>query len=101
MKKGLFTYDDENYFKGYYKEELSWNGWDIPYFTKDVVQEIIKTIDSEYFKMEYDNENDNFIICDLLYDEEEGKEVCDTTILENGLKAYAIGGACWIWHLKK
>lgn len=100
MKKDLFTYDDENYFLGYYDEEMSWNGWCVPFFTKDVVQKIIKTVDKEYYRIEYDSKKDCFILYDLLYDDEEGKEVCESTILKNGLKVYAIGGMSWIWHPK-
>lgn len=102
MRKGIFTYDYENFFVGYIKEDLaiSWNGFDCPAFEKKEVEKIVKTLDSEFFRTEYNQENDCFILYDLLYDDEEGKEVFkgyDIVINGEIKRVYDFGNCSMCW----
>lgn len=105
MRKGLFTYDFENYFKGYLRDDLatSWNGWECPAFEKKEVEKIAKTLDSDFFKVEYSQENDCFILYDLLYKEENEKEVFkgyDITINGEVKRVYDFGNCSICWSEK-
>lgn len=98
MKKSLFTIDGvDAIFEGY-TEGRYWNGWDCPYFTKEVGMQIVRVfnnqtpmLEDEY--MRYDENIDAFIRKDACYDEPEMFHGLDI----DGLHLYPIGTASWIW----
>lgn len=40
FSKAIFTFDDEDKFEGY-TSGLTWNGWQVPLFTKEQVEPVI------------------------------------------------------------
>jgi len=80
----------------------TWNGFECPFFTKEVAVEILQeTIDTdltqEYFVgFEYDKENDQFVLKetdDKLFFEARKFQ----TVEGNKIKLYPIGSWMWCW----
>ena len=101
-RKTKFTIDGEQLFEGYTFNRY-WNGWECPYFTKDVAMEVCKEFsykydDDEECRCFYDEETDKFYCEDYNSDYERELIGTPTTIkTEDGeLKVYYFGGS-WIW----
>jgi Zn finger protein HypA/HybF involved in hydrogenase expression len=86
----------EGMFVGY-TNGTTWNGWECPYFTKDVGIEIVKEFSSEECPAGYDPASDSFIF------EREGNEEpdvfsgIDIEVSGKKIHVYAIGAQCWCW----
>jgi hypothetical protein len=84
----------------------TWNGFECPFFTKKVAEEILQeTIDTdltqEYFVgFEYDEENDQFIL-----EETDDKLFFPArkfqTVEGDKIPLYAIGACMWCWSKSK
>ena len=108
LKKAYFSCDDENIYEGYYFDDVSWNGWKVPYFTKDVADEIAKNLQEEFYELKYDSSKREYILIDKTcienpsQDPKEYSEIysMDTLIHEgNEVQVYAIGGFYFAWDL--
>ena len=102
-RKAKFSIEECPEFEGYTFNQY-WNGWDCPYFTKDVAMEVCKEFSYEYNDEEecrcfYDEETDTFYCEDWNYDYERQEIGHPTEInTEDGvIKVYDFGYAGWIW----
>lgn len=102
-RKTKFSIDDNKSFEGYTFNEY-WNGWDCPYFTKDVAMEICKEFSCKYdeneeFRCFYDEDSDTFYSEDWNTDYEREEIGCPTEInTEDGMiKVYNFSYAGWTW----
>ena len=101
-RKTKFTIDGEQIFEGYTFDRY-WNGFDCPYFTKEIAMEICKEFSFKYDEVEecrrfYDEETDTFYEEDYNCDYE--REIIGNPMeinTENGkIKVYVFGGS-WVW----
>lgn len=109
-KKAYFSCDDENIYEGYYFDNMSWNGWKVPFFTKETVDKIAENLQDEFYELEYDSSKKEYILIDKVYmdidnpsqDPKEYSETysADTLIYEGQeIQVYAIGGFLFAWDL--
>lgn len=94
-RKAKFAIEDGTVFEGYSYDE-SWNGWFVPYGTKETVENIAKEF--EFKKVRYDENKDDYYFWNEDEEEEEcfavGEGDCQT---EDGIQhIYRIGDG-WIW----
>ncbi len=96
MKKTRFVIDtNEKIYEGYTDGTL-WNGWECPWFTKEVTEEMMRDLNKEGVKTEYDEERDSYIVHQI-DDEPDVYDGADV-VTEEGIKhLYPIGAWCWIW----
>ena len=82
---------------------LSWNGWDRPYFTKEIALEICKEFSSEEFRCYYDENTDTFFSedDDSVPNKEEIGTPTEINTPEGKIKVYDFGCAGWIWEEKQ
>jgi hypothetical protein len=96
MRKTKFNIcDNERVYEGYTDGSL-WNGWECPWFTKEVAEQIMQDLNRDGVETEYNERTDEYIVkpIDDVEDVFEGEYV-DT---EDGCKIlYPIGAWCWIW----
>lgn len=96
MRKTKFNIcDDERVYEGYTDGTL-WNGWECPWFTKEVAEQIMKDLRGDGAETEYNENTDSYSVMlpDSVEDVFDGEYV-DT---EDGVKhLYPIGAWCWIW----
>ncbi|MFQ9767943.1 MAG: hypothetical protein ACLRYM_14745 [Thomasclavelia ramosa] len=98
-KKGFFAVEDDNFcFEGYYLKNFTFKGYVIPYFTKNVVEQMNEIFDELEFQ--YNETNDTFSVTWI------DNEYIDTTeygatdiVLDNNTKihVYGIGAGNWPW----
>lgn len=99
-KKGFFAVDDDNFcFEGYSLKNFTFKGYVIPYFTKNVVEQMNEIFDELEFK--YNEINDTFSVTWI------DNEYVDTTeysaadiVLDDNTKihVYGIGAGNWPWY---
>jgi hypothetical protein len=96
MRKTRFVIDtNEKTYEGYTDGTL-WNGWECPWFTKEVAEEMMGDLNKEGVRTEYNQETDSYII-EVEFDEPDVFEGSDV-VTEDGIKhLYPIGAWCWIW----
>lgn len=101
-RKTSFSIDGEKSFEGYTFNRY-WNGFDCPYFTKEVAMEICKEFSFKYDEVEecrrfYDEETDTFYEedwnCD--YEREEIGNPMEINTEDGKIKVYDFGGS-WVW----
>ena len=102
LDPAYFSVDTDNaYFKGYHNPKNRWNGWAMPYFTKDVAMEIAQRYSSDEtgYSITYDEQKDVFVMEDENYEDEYIEEIPKYTYgTPDGTKdLYPIGAGCWIW----
>lgn len=97
MRKTRFEIcDDERNYEGYTDGRL-WNGWECPWFTKEVTEQIMRDLNSDGVETEYDAATDSYIIQVENCDQPDVFEGYDVET-EDGIKhLYPIGAWCWIW----
>lgn len=100
MERAEFTIGDSPLagpFAGYTKGE-TWNGWEVPYFTKDVAEAVVAAWvrGHDEITAHYDAERDAFIFASP-DDGEDGPEVYEGVDTEDG-RLYCIGGFYWTWE---
>lgn len=97
MRKTRFVIDtNEKTYEGYTDGTL-WNGWECPWFTKEVAEEMMKDLNKEGVRTEYDEERDSYIVEVEQCDEPDVFDGADV-VTEDGIKhLYPIGAWCWIW----
>ena len=72
----------------------TWNGWAVPYFTKEVALEIVAHMPSN---LRYSEETDSFIYNDIEFTKSEDYNEYFGAEEINGQKYYSIGGCSWCW----
>lgn len=96
MRKTNFQIcDDDRIYEGYTDGTL-WNGWECPWFTKEVADRIMQDLKCDDVETEYDENTDSYIVrtIDDIEDVFDGEYVNT----EDGTKfLYPIGAWCWIW----
>ena len=97
MRKTKFQIcDDERNYEGYTDGRL-WNGWECPWFTKEVAEQIMRDLNRDGVETEYDATTDSYIIQEEEWDLPGVFEGYDVET-EDGIKhLYPIGAWCWIW----
>ena len=97
MRKTRFVIDtNEKTYEGYTDGRL-WNGWECPWFTKEVTEEMMQDLRDEGVEVEYNEKTDSYIIKD---GNNETPDVFDGAHVETEdgtLHLYPIGAWCWIW----
>ena len=97
MRKTRFVIDtNEKTYEGYTDGTL-WNGWECPWFTKEVADEMMNDLRNEGVEAEYCEKTDSYIVKD---DNNETQDVFDGAYVETEdgtLHLYPIGAWCWIW----
>jgi hypothetical protein len=96
--KSVFTTDNIHVFEGYTKGD-KWNGWDTPYFTKDVALKVLEWLKQrlDYHKSEYDSKLDAMITA-YESDDVEVWEGMDIVVNGETIHVYPIGAYSWIWE---
>jgi hypothetical protein len=99
---GRFCIDSDGPFPGYHVPGVHWNGWECPYFTKEVAEQILPlfyiTGEWRYIpgKDEFQSKDPND------HDDEYGPEVwgsVDAEIDGKIVRLYPVGAWAWIWDL--
>lgn len=94
-RKALFEIDGWDVaFEGYSFYER-WNGWAVPYFTKEVADKLAIKLTNQGEHTVYDEERDAYIVT---FDELEEPEVFPAEDID-GMKLYSIGGCSWCWDI--
>jgi hypothetical protein len=93
--KGTFSVDGETYFEGYNEPDQYWNGFDLPYFTKEVMDKIIAS-DPDTLKWNGDIAEET----DFMYPDDP-TQTESQIIVVNGeeLKVWAMGYFSWAWKI--
>ncbi len=111
--KSYLTADDEHFYEGYYIDDYFWNGFRVPYFTKEVANRIVcdtNKSNKEYLELFYNKDNNCYECIDKqLIDEDnphqdpsEYTTTFDTeefTIDNKKVTLYGIGASCWTWTI--
>lgn len=96
MKKTKFQIcDNERIYEGYTDGRL-WNGWACPWFIKEVAEQIMRDLNKDGVKTEYDEERDSYIV----YQVDGEPDVFDgaDVVTDDGIqRLYPIGAWYWIW----
>lgn len=87
---------DEGFSLPAYSNGMLWNGWVMPYFTREAAMAIAQQIDT----ISYDRERDVFVEDDG-YPEEGELTITATTIRvgNEDVEVFAIGSGSWCWEL--
>lgn len=97
MRKTRFVIDsNEKSYEGYTDGAL-WNGWECPWFTKEVAEEMMRDFIKEGGEAKYNSETDSYTFLGENWGSADvfGGEDVDT---EDGIQhLYPIGAWCWIW----
>lgn len=97
MRKTRFVIDtNEKSYEGYTDGRL-WNGWECPWFTKEVTEEMMIDLNKEGVWTEYNQETDSYIIKSENCDEPDVFEGYDVVTEDGPMHLYPIGAWCWIW----
>ena len=111
--KSYLTHDDEHCYEGYCVKDCTWNGFEVPYFTKEVADQIISDVNEsnkEYVELFYDKDNNCYKCIDKQYidednpnqNKEEYTTIFDTSefIIDNKkITLYGIGASYWTWSI--
>lgn len=94
MKKTVFSLDGNGAFVGLYDPQKHWNGWAIPYFTKEESIRVLTELSvNGHWKWGYNEEGDYFTLVEM--------ENMDGSTWEaqeiDGQKMYSIGGQYLVW----
>ena len=72
-------------------------GWECPWFTKEVADEMMRDLNKEGVEAEYNPKTDSYIV---QAEDWEGPDIFDGADVETEdgvLHLYPIGAWCWIW----
>lgn len=97
MRKTRFVIDtNEDIYEGYTDGTL-WNGWECPWFTKEVADKMVRDFIRDGGEAKYDPKTDSYT---FLGENWGSKDVFDGDDVEteDGIQhLYPIGAWCWIW----
>ena len=97
MRKTRFGIcDNEKSYEGYTDGRL-WNGWECPWFTKEMAEEIMRDLNKDGVETEYNPETDSYIIKSEDWDEPDVFDGNDVKTEDGIQHLYPIGAWCWIW----
>lgn len=97
MRKTRFVIDtNEKTYEGYTDGTL-WNGWECPWFTKEVAEEMIRDFIKEGGKAEYNSETDSYVFQAEEWDQADIFDGADVETEDGIQHLYPIGAWCWIW----
>lgn len=91
LRRAKFGFDDGPDFDGWHNNRRRWNGWGMPYFTKEVMSEVIKHFPGS----RYVREGDMFVVN---HGDREGPDmvVRSEMTTPSGEALYDMGiGLCW------
>jgi hypothetical protein len=102
MNKVRFYLDGfEGTFEGYTFGQR-WNGWQVPYFTKEVGQAIMDEMNNDEGNTAvYDEERDMFVVSNTYDDGTEEFPGMDIAGDGEILHLYPIGSGSWVWDIAK
>lgn len=74
-----------------------WNGWEMPFFTFEVAQELMndQNAATKEQQLVYEAATDSFVYQDSYYPADEWERF--DAVLVDGQKFYAIGAGSWVW----
>ena len=97
MRKTKFTIcDDERIYEGY-TDGRHWNGWECPWFTREVTEQIMKDLNNDGVSTEYNAETDSYIVQAKEWDQPDIFDGADVNTEDGVQHLYPIGAWCWIW----
>ena len=97
MRKTRFVIDtNEKSYEGYTDGRL-WNGWECPWFTKEVAEEMMRDLNKEGVAAKYDLETDSYIVQAEEWDQPDVFDGADVKTEDGVQHLYPIGAWCWIW----
>jgi hypothetical protein len=97
MRKTRFVIDtNEKTYEGYTDGTL-WNGWECPWFTKEVAEEMMRDFIKEGGEAKYDSETDSYIFQAEEWDQPDVFDSADVRTEDGIQHLYPIGAWCWIW----
>ena len=88
-----FDIEDSASYKGFKAEGLYWNGWECPFFTKEVAEQILNDFEADWIFVD-----NTFYVCwegDGPNDEPEEYGM----VLKDGIELWSIGGFAWCWQM--
>ena len=95
-KKAYFNIDNGDYYEGYHIPENRWNGWATPKFEKNIADLIAHNFSTKDYKINYDKENNCYIIIDENNEVEKVEKLTINT--KDGKKeVYDFGSVGWTW----
>lgn len=96
MRKTRFVIDtNEKTYEGYTDGTL-WNGWECPWFTKEVAEEMMRDLNKEGVGTEYNPETDSYIV-EVEFSDPDVFDGADVKTEDGIQHLYPIGAWCWIW----
>ena len=86
---------------GYHDPTVLWNGWNCPYFTKEVADKIVDYLDAPAATvLRYDEDNDVYVYkYNLGEDETDYYEPIEIIAPDGIRKVYPIGSWFWTWEV--
>lgn len=107
LEKGIFVIDGvEGEFDGWHDPSVRWNGFAVPFFTKNESEELICKINEstdDWYHAYYNEENDSFHIDEKYLDADEQMQPFSGSNLktpEGNMRLYGICGFHWCWNEK-
>lgn len=97
MRRTIFTIgESEQYYEGYTDNRL-WNGWECPWFTKEVADRMIDDLNKDGVLSTYNTEADSYTVNFEDLDTTDIFEGRDMETVDGTLHLYPIGAWCWVW----
>lgn len=108
MKKKKFELETMDKQYDGYSSGITWNGWAVPYFKKETVEQILNDLkeptvkngwtekDEEFFDWYYDSEKDNFVVINNICGTKQAEvfpDICYT--VDGEQKLYSFDGYIW------
>ncbi len=94
MVKGQFQIDDGPIFEGYHVLGQCWNGWEMPYFTREVAEQILTAYPDDI----PDPEDDEYTgYYNYSFPMDDAKIIIDPDNTSQTLTLWGIGAGGWVW----
>ncbi len=101
LQKAIFTIDGEGGFTGFTRGQ-TWNGWECPYFTKEVAEQVFQFFMNSDCKLWYVEEVDTYYMSLQWFGETEEEDVeywqgHEYIIDGEKVVLYSVGAFSWTW----
>lgn len=108
FEKAYFCFDCEPYYEGYHVKRMRWNGWAMPYFTKEEADKIAKDMNDNGGIVKYDEKNKMYKVIIEQYIDEDNPEQDESeyteifkaeliTIDGKEMELYPFGAGYYTW----
>ena len=90
--------DGGDFYEGYYDPKYRWNGWAMPYFTKQITEAMINKFAQLDYIIIYDEKNEQYIANPSVEDDKEIFDKYNFNTIDGKKELYGIGTGCWTWE---